>query len=45
MARAMKLAVEAGREAFVAGRMPKKIYQASASSPEGGKIGPRPTPG
>ena len=26
MARAMKLAVEAGREAFLAGRMPKKLY-------------------
>jgi thiazole synthase len=38
MARAMKLAVEAGREAFLAGRMPKKVYQASASSPEGGLI-------
>ena len=32
MARAMKLAVQAGREAFLAGRMPKKLY-ASASSP------------
>ena len=32
MARAMKLAVEAGREAFLAGRMPKRLY-ASASSP------------
>jgi thiazole synthase len=32
MARAMKLAVEAGREAFLAGRIPKKRY-ASASSP------------
>src|SRR6476659_877009 len=39
MARAMRLAVEAGREAFLAGRMPKKIYQASASSPEGGLLG------
>ena len=35
MARAMKLAVEAGRLAFLAGRMPKKIY-ASASSPTKG---------
>src|SRR3954452_10967959 len=34
MAHAMKLAVEAGREAFLAGRMAKKPYQASASSPE-----------
>ncbi len=32
MARAMKLAVEAGREAFLAGRIPKK-RNASASSP------------
>jgi len=39
MARAMKLAVEAGRDAFLAGRMPKKVYQASPSSPEGGRIG------
>ncbi|MEO1040805.1 MAG: thiazole synthase [Pseudomonadota bacterium] len=33
MARAMKLAVEAGREAFLAGRMPTKLYGA-ASSPQ-----------
>ncbi len=39
MGRAMKLAVEAGRDAFLAGRMPKKVYQASASSPQGGIIG------
>jgi thiazole synthase len=38
MARAMKLGVEAGREAFLAGRMPKKAYQASPSSPEAGLI-------
>jgi len=38
MARAMKLAVEAGRESFLAGRMPKKPYQASASSPTEGLI-------
>jgi thiazole synthase len=38
MARAMKLAVEAGREAFLAGRIPKKLY-ASASSPLSGVIG------
>jgi thiazole synthase len=38
MASAMKKAVEAGREAFLAGRMAKKIYQASASSPAEGKI-------
>ena len=38
MAHAMKLAVEAGREAFLAGRMPKKLYSASPSSPSEGKI-------
>jgi len=38
MARAMKLAVEAGREAFLAGRMPKKFYSASPSSPTSGLI-------
>jgi thiazole synthase len=38
MARAMKLAVEAGREAFRAGRIPRKPY-ASASSPVTGLIG------
>ena len=38
MARAMKLAVEAGREAFLAGRMPRKPYQASPSSPTDGLI-------
>ena len=38
MARAMKLAVEAGREAFLAGRMPKKHYTASPSSPTAGTI-------
>jgi len=32
MASAMKKAIEAGREAFLAGRMPRKRY-ASASSP------------
>ena len=38
MARAMKAAVEAGREAFLAGRIPRKMY-ASASSPIDGLIG------
>ena len=38
MARAMKLGVEAGREAFLAGRMAKKPYEASPSSPESGLI-------
>jgi len=40
MARAMKLAVEAGREAFLAGRIPRKLH-ASASSPLEGVIGSR----
>jgi len=39
MARAMRLAVEAGREAFLAGRMPRKLYAASPSSPTSGLIG------
>jgi len=38
MAQAMKKAVEAGREAFLAGRMPKKLYSASPSSPVAGTI-------
>ena len=40
MARAMKKAVEAGREAYLAGRMPKKLYTAAPSSPVEGKISP-----
>jgi len=39
MGRAMKLAVEAGREAWLAGRMEKKPYKAAASSPAEGLIG------
>jgi thiazole synthase len=39
MARAMRLAVEAGREAFLAGRMPRRLYGASPSSPTTGLIG------
>jgi thiazole synthase len=39
MASAMKKAVQAGREAFLAGRMPKKLYSASPSSPTTGLIG------
>ncbi|MBK6971712.1 MAG: thiazole synthase [Sterolibacteriaceae bacterium] len=39
MAAAMKKAVEAGREAFLAGRMPRKLYSATPSSPTGGLIG------
>ncbi len=38
MARAMRLAVEAGREAFLAGRIPMKAY-GSASSPLEGLVG------
>ena len=38
MAGAMKKAVQAGREAYLAGRMPKKLYSASPSSPAGGLI-------
>jgi thiazole synthase len=38
MARAMRLAVEAGREAFLAGRIEKRLY-ATASSPLAGVIG------
>src|SRR5438128_12538462 len=38
MAKAMKKAVEAGREAFLAGRMPKKLYSAAPSSPTEGTI-------
>jgi len=37
MAEAMKLAIEAGRLAYVAGRMSKRLY-ASASSPLGGVV-------
>jgi thiazole synthase len=38
MASAMKQAVEGGRMAFLAGRMPKKLYSASPSSPTSGLI-------
>jgi thiazole synthase len=38
MAGAMKKAVEAGREAFLAGRMPRKLYSGSPSSPTSGLI-------
>src|SRR5690606_22287343 len=44
MALAMKLAVEAGRHAFLAGRIPRKRF-ASASSPIDGLVGcPAPSP-
>ncbi|MDR2239084.1 MAG: thiazole synthase [Zoogloeaceae bacterium] len=39
MASAMKKAVEAGREAYLAGRMPRKLYSATPSSPTSGMIG------
>jgi thiazole synthase len=38
MAKAMKLAVEAGRLAYESGRMPRKLY-ATASSPLSGVVG------
>jgi len=38
MASAMRKAVESGREAFIAGRMDKKLYSASPSSPVKGLI-------
>ena len=38
MAGAMKKAIEAGREAYLAGRMAKKLYSASPSSPLQGLI-------
>ena len=43
MARAMKAACEAGRLAYLSGRIPKRLY-ASASSPEEGVIAMRPYP-
>ncbi len=39
MASAMRKAVESGREAFLAGRMPRKYYAADPSSPTSGLIG------
>ena len=41
MASAMNKAVQAGREAFLAGRMPRKLYSAAPSSPTGGMIAGR----
>ena len=40
MASAMRKAVEAGREAYLAGRMAKKLYSAAPSSPTTGAIAP-----
>src|SRR6185437_5310666 len=39
MARAMRLAVESGRDAYLAGRMPRRYYDASPSSPASGLVG------
>jgi len=44
MAGAMRKAGEAGREAFLAGRMPKKPYSAAPSSPTSGLIAPASPP-
>lgn len=45
MARAMKLAVAAGRDAYLAGRMPRRHYDADPSSPTEGLIqGSAPAP-
>jgi thiazole synthase len=41
MASAMKKAVEAGRAAFLAGRMPRKLYTAAPSSPTTGLVAPK----
>ena len=38
MAVAMRHGVEAGRHAFLAGRMPRRVYQASPSSPSAGLL-------
>ncbi len=43
MASAMRKATEAGRAAYLAGRMPKKFYSASPSSPLAGMIAPTQT--
>lgn len=40
MARAMRKGVEAGREAFLAGRMARKLYAAAPSSPREGLVTP-----
>jgi thiazole synthase len=39
MAHAMRLGVQAGRLAYLAGRMPRKLYSASPSSPTDGTLG------
>jgi len=40
MASAMRLAVEAGRQAYLSGRMPRKEYRAAPSSPVAGIMAP-----
>lgn len=40
MASAMNYAVTAGRQAFLAGRMPRKLYSAEPTSPKSGMITP-----
>ena len=40
MASAMNKAVQAGREAFLAGRVPRKTYQGAPSSPSAGLLTP-----
>lgn len=40
MASAMQHAVQAGRKAYLAGRMPRKLYSAEPSSPTSGMIAP-----
>ncbi len=40
MAQAMRKAVDAGRDAFLAGRMTRKLYSGAPSSPTGGMIAP-----
>ena len=43
MAQAMMHATLAGRQAFLAGRIPKRLY-ATASSPEAGMVATHPYP-
>jgi thiazole synthase len=43
MASAMRKAVQAGREAFLAGRIPRKTYEGAPSSPSAGLITPSPS--
>jgi thiazole synthase len=44
MASAMRKAIEAGREAFRAGRMPRRHYAAAPSSPTAGMMSPSSAP-